>query len=80
MPDESPTAIWVLPSQLNAGGQLLITYVAIPPTVSASSSIGVRDAYAENILNYMLYRAYTKDAEHAGNAQLAAAAYELFKA
>lgn len=79
MPDESPTAIWVLPSQLNAGGQLLITYVAIPPTVDASGNLGVRDAYAENILNYMLYRAYSKDAETAGNAELAAAAYRLFR-
>lgn len=80
MPDESPTAVWVYPSRLNAGAQMLVTYVAIPPTVTTSDNLGVRDGYAENILNYMLYRAYSKDAEFSGNGQLAAAAYQLFKA
>jgi len=78
MPDESPTAIWVYPSQSAAGGQLLITYVAYPPEATLADNLGVRDGYASNILNYMLYRAYSKDAEFGGNASLASAAYTLF--
>ena len=79
MPDESPMAIWVYPSRLTAGDQALITYVAYPPTVTQSDNLGVRDAYATNVLNYMIYRAYSKDAEFGGNTELAAAAYALFR-
>lgn len=80
MPDESPMAIWVYPSRLTGGDQMMITYVAYPPTVTeGADSIGVRDAYSTNVLHYMIYRAYSKDAETAGNAELAAAAYQLFR-
>lgn len=78
MPDESPMAIWVYPSQLNAGGQLLITYVAYPPPVTQGGNLGVSDAYATNIINYLVYRALSKEDE-AGAAEKAAAAYALFK-
>lgn len=40
--------------------------------------ITLDDIYANALLDYILYRAYSKDADYAGNAQRAIAAYEAF--
>lgn len=79
MPDESAEYIWVYPAQQTPGASLPVTYSAYPPVAAQGDSLSVRDGYASNVLNYMLYRAYSKDAETAGNAELAAAAYRLFR-
>ena len=43
-----------------------------------SGNIDLPDEWANPLLNYVLYRAYSKDAEFAGNAQLAASHLALF--
>ena len=42
-------------------------------------TIKIVDSYANSILDYMLYRAYSKDAEYAANAQRAMAHYEAMQ-
>lgn len=43
-----------------------------------SGNLTVPDVYANAVLDYVLYRAYSKDASYAGNAQRAAAHYQAF--
>lgn len=43
-----------------------------------NSEISLPDIYANAILDYVLYRAYLKDAQFAGNSQRAAAHYQQF--
>jgi hypothetical protein len=45
---------------------------------SVSSTIDIEDTYGNAILNFVLYRAYLKDAEYAGNQQRAGSHYQLF--
>ena len=47
-----------------------------PANIPADETIKVPDSYANVILDYVLYRAYSKDAEYAANAQRAAAHFE----
>ena len=43
-----------------------------------TTTIGLDDLYANAILDYILYRAYSKDSEYAGNAGRAASHYSAF--
>lgn len=43
-----------------------------------TDTIGVPDVYANALQDYILYRAYSKDSEYAGNAQRAQAHYATF--
>lgn len=43
---------------------------------ATATTINLDDTYANALLDYMLYRAYSKDVEQAGNAQRAAAYYQ----
>ena len=47
-------------------------------TNDSSTVIGIDDIYANALLDYVLYRAYSKDATYAQNAQLAIAHYQAF--
>ena len=49
-----------------------------PAAATVSGNIDLQDEWANPLLNYVLYRAYSKDAEFAGNAQLAASHLALF--
>jgi len=51
-------------------------YSANPTDCTIGGTIQIDDIYANALLNLMLYRAYSKDAEYAQNAQLAAAYYQ----
>lgn len=65
-----------------------ISYLASPVEISVSGSYGmdgvdttkisVDDRYVDDLVNYVLARAYMKDAEFANNANQAAAATQLF--
>lgn len=79
MRDENPSVFWVYPAQSTATRTLTVSYAAYPPIAIVTDNIGVRAEYAANLLNYMIYRAYVKDSEVAGNTEKAAAAYALFK-
>jgi len=47
---------------------------------SSNETIQIVDSYANAILDYMLYRAYSKDAEYAANAQRAVQHYQAMQA
>jgi|LWDU01.1.fsa_nt_gi hypothetical protein len=52
---------------------------AVPPIVAADDSgLTLDDVYANAVLDYILYRAYSKDADFAGNAQRALKHHEAF--
>lgn len=65
-----------------------ITYSAYPTNITepaagssyddVSGNIDVPDIYSNVILDYVLYRAYSKDSEYAGNATRAQAHYAAF--
>jgi hypothetical protein len=65
-----------------------ITYSAYPSDVTepaagtdytdVTGNIDLPDIYGNIVLDYILYRAYTKDSEYAGNAQRAQAHYQAF--
>lgn len=84
IPDAASTdRFYVYPPQPSPPSSVLASYAAYPATVAETGAyinLDVRDIYAENILNYVLYRAYSKDTEFADGAARAAAYYQLFKA
>lgn len=52
----------------------------LPPISSASTEvIKISDSYANAILDYILYRAYTKDSDQQSNASRAVAHYQAFQ-
>ena len=59
-----------------SGAALEIVYSAVPAAHStATGNIAIVDSYANVMLDYILYRAYTKDAEYTANAARAQAHY-----
>jgi hypothetical protein len=82
-----PKTFYVYPPALSTA-QLDIVYAAYPTDVvepadgalytNVTGSISLPDIYGNAVLDYILYRAYTKDSEYAGNAQRAQAHYSAF--
>lgn len=76
--EDDPRNYYVYPGV--AGNAFVEVVYSASPTdlTSTSSTIGVDDIYANAIVDFVLYRAYMKDAEYAGNAQRASNHYQLF--
>ena len=76
--DESnPRNFYVYPGV--AGSAFLeVIFSSNPTTVTQSGSLSIPDIFANAVMNYVLYMAYMKDAEYAGNAQRASSHYQLF--
>jgi len=82
--ERDPRCFYVYPPAL-ATAQLEIIYSAYPTDVTepaagsdfnaVTGNISVIDIYGNALLDYILYRAYTKDSEFAGNPQRAQAHY-----
>lgn len=49
----------------------VITYNAGSPTTTLNTDLAISDIYLEVVLNYVMYRSYSKDAEFSQNPQLA---------
>ena len=68
------------PATSQAQLEVVFSSVPLAHTVadaeSSSATIRIVDSYANAMLDYILYRAYTKDAEYAANAQRATAHYQ----
>ena len=76
----SPREFLVYPPA-SSGATLEIVYSAVPAAhASATGNIAIVDSYANVMLDYMLYRAYTKDAEYTANAARAQAHYSAMQA
>jgi hypothetical protein len=77
---DDPKTFFVYPG-VSGSAYLEIVYSKSPTDLaSASSTIDLDDIYLNPIADYVLYRAYQKDAEFAGNAQRAGSHYQLFNA
>lgn len=55
-------------------------YSTAPTDCTLNGNLNLDDIYGNVILDYVLYRAYSKDAEYAANAQRAVACYQVFAA
>jgi hypothetical protein len=76
--NRDPLNFYVYPPAL-PGKKLEIVYVKSPEEINSSTDpIGLLDIYAEPLLNYVMFRAYSKDAEYGANAQLATGYFTVF--
>jgi len=75
--EQNPRNFYVYPG-VSGNSYLEIIYSANPAVVTQSDNLDVPDIYANSVMNYVLYMAYMKDAEYAGNSQRAANHYQLF--
>lgn len=78
-PDD-PKKFYVYPGVASGSNAYVeLIYSKLPTDLSlVSSTIDLEDTYGNAILNFVLYRAYLKDAEFAGNQQRTATHYQLF--
>lgn len=68
--NRDPKSFYVYPPAAT-GARVEIVYSKVPTNVTATTSdLSVDDIYADALLNYVLFRAYSKDAEFAQNMQL----------
>lgn len=76
--NRDPLNFYVYPPAL-PGKKLEIVYVKSPDEVlNTTDAIALLDIYAEPLLNYVMFRAYSKDAEYGANAQLATGYFTVF--
>ena len=83
--DRNPHEFMVYPPA-TAGTTVELVYSSVPAPhtlsdgdlTSSAETIRVDDIYANAIVDYILYRAYSKDAEYAGNGQRAQGHYAAF--
>lgn len=75
-----PLSFYVYPPAL-VTSKVEVLFSAYPTDVSdpvGSSTIALSDIFGNALLDYVLYRAYSKDSEYAGNAQRAQFHYQSF--
>ena len=73
-----PKHFYVYPPAV-VGTQVEAIYSTAPTDCATeAASLALNDVYANAMVDYVLYRAYLKDADYAGNAQRATAHYTTF--
>lgn len=77
MDDPQPDVFYVYPAQGASAASVVLTYSAVPAAMLAGSNITIRDIYADKLVNYALYRAFSKDAEAGGDPNRAVAYFKL---
>lgn len=75
--EQDPLVYYVFPGVAGAS-YIDIIYSAVPATAGAGGSIGVTDIYGNAIVDYILYRAFQKEAEYSATNQRADKQYGLF--
>lgn len=87
--EAAPRTFYVYPSNDGTGRLRAVMAVRFAPVVAAGAAdalasyaaeVGVDDLYANALLDYVLYRAFSKDAQYAGSMQRAAAHFSQFGA
>jgi hypothetical protein len=77
--DRVPRSFYVYPAAA-AAAKLEIAYSQTPTDITVTSTqLTQEDIYTGALVDYVCYRAFSKDATYAGNIQRAAAAYMQFK-
>lgn len=73
-----PRSFYVYPKPASST-YIELLYTAIPAAITNSSgTLTVRDDFLNSLVDYVCFRAYTKDAEYAANGQRAVAHYQAF--
>lgn len=75
--EQNPRNFYVYPG-IEGDAYLEIIYSANPSTVAQGDNLDIPDIYANAVMNYVLYMAYMKDADYAGNNQRAASHFQIF--
>lgn len=75
--EQNPRNFYVYPG-VSGNSYIEIIYSDNPSTVALNGNLGLPDIFANAVMDFVLFRAYTKDAEFASNAQLAGQHYQLF--
>ena len=75
--EQNPRNYYVYPG-VSGNAYIEIVYSANPAAVTQSGNLSIPDIFANAVVDYTLFRAYTKDAEYASNSQRAATHYNLF--
>ena len=75
-----PKHFYVYPPS-NGAGQVELIYAAVPAKVATiANMISLDDIYSNVLVDYILYRAYSKDSDYAANPQRAAASQAAYTA
>lgn len=69
---------YVYPPQPTPAAFAEIVYSATPPDITSTQDIGISDLFQSALLDYVLYRAYSKDSEYTRNDAKAASYYQQF--
>lgn len=78
---QNQRVFYVYPPQPSSGtGSLEVVYSAEPGNAAENGTLDLDGTWVPAIVNYTLYRCYSKDAEYAANANLAVAYYQAFNA
>lgn len=75
--EQNPRVFYVYPG-VAGNAYAEIVYSANPSTVAQNGNLDIPDIFANAVTDYVLYRAYLKDAEYAANQTRAATHYNLF--
>lgn len=79
--DRDPKTFYVYPPQPVTTHYVELVYSTIPANLSSTSStIDVDDIYGNALVDYVLYRAFSKDADFAGNGNRVMAHFQAFMA
>lgn len=73
-----PKTFWVYPSPTDTSRYVEIVYGKTPTDAVWGGAIQLDDIWTPALVNYICYRAYSKDAEYAANAAAATSYYQAF--
>lgn len=77
--EDAPETFWVYPPQTATPGSVEVIFSRAPSDLSIlGDTITLNDIYMNVILDYILYRAYSKDTDYAGNSSRASNHYQGF--
>lgn len=76
--EDAQTTFWVYPPNDGAGSVECIVAESPADVATMAGTITLNDIYANVMLDYILYRAYSKDTDYAGNVGRAGSHYQAF--
>jgi hypothetical protein len=74
-----PRTFYVYPPN-NGTGHIEVVYAVEPSQIASGENISIPDIHANNLLDYILYRAYGKETDQAGASQRSAQHYKALAA
>lgn len=76
--EQNPRNFYVYPGASSTSAWLEIVYAAEPAVVTAGQDLSVPDIFANVVLDYVMYRAYSKDADYTAHQARAASHFQMF--